>query len=150
VQVCTPLASLAASGYRARSSSGARMAVKIRYDCSKCPGYCCSYDRIEITEFDVRRLAKHFDLDVDTARQKFTRRYVNKKDNIDEMILRHRKDTVFKSICRFFDQDERRCTIYAARPGVCRKYPEEGRCGYYDFLKFEREQQGDDEFIPSA
>ncbi len=126
------------------------MAVKIRYDCSKCPGYCCSYDRIEITEFDVRRLAKHFDLDVDTARQKFTRRYVNKKDNIDEMILRHRKDTVFKSICRFFDQDERRCTIYAARPGVCRKYPEEGRCGYYDFLKFEREQQGDDEFIPSA
>ena len=49
-----------------------------------------------------------------------------------------------------FDQDERRCTIYAARPGVCRKYPEEGRCGYFDFLKFEREQQGDDEFIPSA
>jgi Fe-S-cluster containining protein len=50
----------------------------------------------------------------------------------------------------FFDQDERRCTIYAARPGVCRKYPEEGRCGYFDFLKFEREQQGDDDFIPSA
>ena len=20
----------------------------IRYDCSKCPGYCCSYDRIEV------------------------------------------------------------------------------------------------------
>jgi hypothetical protein len=26
-------------------------------------------------------------------------------------------------------------------PGVCRKYPDTSRCGYYDFLKFEREQQ---------
>jgi Fe-S-cluster containining protein len=87
---------------------------------------------------------------METARQRFTRRYVHKKDGIDEMVLRHRQDSVYKSICRFFDQDERRCTVYAARPGVCRKYPDEGRCGYYDFLKFEREQQGDDEFIPSA
>jgi len=126
------------------------MTVKIRYDCSKCPGYCCSYDRIEVTEFDIRRLAQHFGVDVETARERYTRRYVKKSEDIDEQILRHRKDHVFKSTCMFFDQDERRCTIYAGRPGVCRKYPEEGRCGYYDFLSFEREQQGDDEFIPSA
>jgi hypothetical protein len=31
------------------------------------------------------------------------------------------------------------------RPGVWRKFPESPRCGYYEFLKFEREQQGDDE-----
>lgn len=126
------------------------MTTKIRYNCSKCPGYCCSYDRIEVTDFDIRRLARHFGVDEDTARQRYTRRYVHKKDGIDERILRHRKDHIFRSTCQFFDQDERRCTIYAARPGVCRKYPDGGRCGYYDFLKFERAQQGDEEFIPSA
>ena len=38
-------------------------------------------------------------------------------------------------------------TIYEARPGVCRKYPDSTHCGYYDFLKFEREQQGDEEIV---
>jgi hypothetical protein len=33
---------------------------------------------------------------------------------------------------------------------VCRKYPYGNKCGYYDFLKFEREHQDDEEFIPSA
>ena len=36
--------------------------------------------------------------------------------------------------------------VYEARPGVCRKYPESSRCGYYEFLKFERSQQDDPEF----
>lgn len=122
--------------------------MKARYDCSKCPGYCCSYDRIEVSDFDIARLARHFGLSAATARQRFTYRYKTKA--VDEWVLRHRKDTVFKSICRFFDQDERRCTIYAARPNVCRRYPSGATCGYYDFLLFEREQQGDDDFIPSA
>ncbi len=122
--------------------------MKARYDCAKCPGYCCSYDRIEVSEFDVARLARHFGLDVDTARERFTWRYQTKDK--DERVLRHKKDHVFKSTCRFFDQDERRCTIYAARPNVCRRYPSGTTCGYYDFLVFEREQQGDEEFIPSA
>ena len=34
----------------------------VRYDCSKCPGYCCSYPRIEVKDKDLARLAKHFDL----------------------------------------------------------------------------------------
>ena len=37
------------------------------YDCSKCPGYCCSYDRITVSKRDVARLAKHFHIDYDTA-----------------------------------------------------------------------------------
>jgi len=65
-------------------------------------------------------------------------------------LLRHRKDDVFASVCRFLDPQARRCTIYQARPSVCRIYPESRDCGYYQFLAFEREQQGDDEFIPSA
>jgi hypothetical protein len=31
---------------------------------------------------------------------------------------------------------------------VCHQYPEEARCGYYDFLKWERKFQDDKEFIP--
>ena len=62
-------------------------------------------------------------------------------------MLRHKKDHVFASTCMLFDQEKRRCTVYEARPGVCRKYPDSPRCGYYDFLIFEREQQGDPDFI---
>ncbi len=50
-------------------------------------------------------------------------------------------------ICRFFDTDERRCTIYSARPAVCRAFPGSARCGYYDFLSFERRAQEDPEFV---
>jgi Fe-S-cluster containining protein len=120
----------------------------IRYDCSRCPGYCCSYPRIEVKDADLKRLAKHFSLTVEEAGRKFTRFYDD--EGTPERILRHRKDTIYGSICRFFDTTERRCTIYAARPTVCRQYPNGSRCGYYDFIQFERKHQDDPDFIPSA
>ena len=91
-----------------------------------------------MSDNDIARLAKHFDLSDAEARKKFTYHYLTK--DADEVILRHKKDTVYKTICRFFDTDERRCTVYEARPNVCRKYPYGNKCGYYDFLKFERER----------
>lgn len=118
---------------------------KIKYNCSKCPGYCCSYDRIEATDADVKRLARHFEMSFEAAEKKFCRWYAD-----DERILRHQKDDIYGSICRFFDTDARRCTIYKARPAVCRDYPNGLKCGYYDFLKFERKHQDDKDFIPSA
>ena len=30
---------------------------------------------------------------------------------------------------------------------MCRSFPGGGRCGYYDFLSFERRAQEDDEFV---
>jgi len=123
-------------------------AMRLRYDCTKCPGYCCSYPRIAVTERDVARLARYHGLSVDRARERFTYRYRTKE--VDERILRHRRDDVFDSVCRFLDRHTRRCTVYQARPGVCRQYPHASRCGYYEFLRFEREQQGDDGFIPNA
>ncbi|HLX80587.1 MAG TPA: hypothetical protein VKS43_08380 [Burkholderiales bacterium] len=42
------------------------------YDCKKCPGYCCSYPLIEVSRTDITRLAKHFDVDYDTAEERFT------------------------------------------------------------------------------
>lgn len=119
-----------------------------RFNCAKCPGYCCSHARIAVSDADIKRLARHFDLDVDSAREKFTYHYQTK--DADEWILRHHKDHIYKTICRFFDTTERRCTVYEARPHVCRQYPYGNKCGYYDFLKFEREHQDDDDFIPSA
>jgi hypothetical protein len=116
---------------------------KARYDCSKCPGYCCSYPEIEVTRRDIARLARHFTLPYEVAEQRFTK--YNKAEKVRE--LRHAKDRIFKSVCRFLDQKTRRCTVYEARPAVCREYPDVPRCGYWEFLKFEREQQQDPEFI---
>ena len=112
------------------------------YDCAKCPGFCCSYPVIPITARDVERLAKHFDVDVKTAEKRFTKQAHGRK-----YCLRRKADPHFGRICKFFDTKERRCTVYAARPSTCREYPTQNRCGYYDFLKFEREQQGDAEWV---
>jgi hypothetical protein len=61
--------------------------------------------------------------------------------------MRRKRDDVYGKICRFFDTTKRCCTIYTARPAVCRSFPGSGRCGYYDFLAFERRAQEDDEFV---
>ena|SRR5580765_7753490 len=113
------------------------------YSCSKCPGYCCSYPEIEITKRDIARLAKHFGLSFEQAEERFTK--LDAKEGVP--LLRHQKDRIFDTVCTFLDQKTRRCTVYEARPGVCREYPDSPRCGYYEFLKFERTHQGDPKFI---
>ncbi len=112
------------------------------YNCSKCPGYCCSYPLIALTRRDVERLAKHFGLSFRQARKKFT----VEKDG-EKFAMRRKRDEHFGRICHFFDTDERRCTVYQARPSVCRSFPGDGRCGYYEFLKFERSTQEDPEYV---
>ena len=113
-----------------------------KYSCEKCPGYCCSYPEIEIAPRDIERLAKHFGMDYAKAEERFT-----KPDAKDARLLRHKQDRIFATVCMFLDMKTRRCTVYDARPGVCRDYPESKRCGYYEFLKFERTQQDDPKFI---
>ena len=115
-----------------------------KYDCSRCPGYCCSYDQIEVSEHDVKRLAKHLEISIDEVHN----RYI--KSGTGKPFLRHRKDHIYKSTCVFFDQEERRCTVYAGRPHVCRTYPYGNSCGYYHFIKFEREHQGDEKFVATT
>jgi Fe-S-cluster containining protein len=117
-------------------------AQRPQYTCSKCPAYCCTYSEIEITARDVERLARHFGVDARTAAERYT-----KTSAKGVVMLRHRHDRIFDSACMFLDQKKRQCTVYDARPGVCRKYPESSRCGYYEFLKFEREQQGDEKMV---
>ena len=117
--------------------------VRTSYSCNKCPGYCCSYPEIEVTPRDIQRLAKRLELDYAQAEERFTK--YDAKEHV--RLLRHKKDTVFATVCTFFDQDKRRCGVYESRPGVCREYPDSTRCGYYEFLKFEREPQGDEELV---
>ena len=116
---------------------------RVHYDCAKCPGYCCSYDLIEVGKRDVARLAKHFAVTYQQAEDRFT-----KYDSGEKVrTLRHQKDKLFGKICTFFDTKKRQCTIYEARPSLCRAYPNEPHCGYYDFLKFERDHQDDEKYV---
>ena len=113
------------------------------YDCTKCPAYCCSiYERVQVTKRDIQRLAKHFGVDVATAQKRFTTTWQG------EQILRRKADPIFGKACKFLDPATRQCTIYDARPLVCRNFPDRVRCAYYDLLQFERVQQGDDTVVP--
>ena len=112
------------------------------YDCSKCPAYCCSYERINVSKRDINRLARHFEITPEEATQRFT------KVREGERVLRHQKDVIYGTICMNLDLKTRRCGVYEARPAVCREYPEKRRCGYYEFLSWERKHQDNDTFIP--
>jgi hypothetical protein len=90
------------------------------------------------------RIARLFGISFKTAEKRYT------KIAWGDRVLRHKKDNIFKHVCQFLDPELRRCTIYNARPAVCREYPDSARCSYYDFLASERRRQGDEEFIPSA
>ncbi|MSQ74035.1 MAG: YkgJ family cysteine cluster protein [Betaproteobacteria bacterium] len=118
--------------------------IKPTYKCNKCPGFCCNYEHIPVHKRDLARLAKHFGVSLATAEQRYTK-------VIDGSLgMRHKKDHIYTSTCMLFDQKKRACTAYEGRPEVCRGYPDGPTCGYYNFLKFERRLQGDDEFIPDA
>jgi Fe-S-cluster containining protein len=97
---------------------------------------------VQVTPRDIKRLAKHFGVEVEQAQKKFTTTWQG------EQILRRKADPIFGKACKFLDPDTRRCTIYHARPLVCREFPARARCAYYDLLTFERVQQGDDTVVP--
>lgn len=116
---------------------------KTYYNCLDCPAYCCSvYERVQVTPRDVRRLATYFNVSEEIALARFTKTYEK------ERVLRRKADPVLGQACHFLNLETRRCTIYHARPAVCRQFPDTTRCAYYDLLKFERQQQGDPDALP--
>jgi Fe-S-cluster containining protein len=117
---------------------------KPKYDCSKCPGYCCSYPVIQVTKRDAMRIAKHFGLSLEKAERRFFH-----ADHGYKRLLNRQPDEHFGRICQFFDTDARNCTIYDVRPAACRDYPG-NTCGYWDFLQFERAGQKDDEYVSTT
>lgn len=123
-----------------------KSAPKVQYDCSKCPGYCCSYPVIEVGKRDIQRLARHFGLTYEQTEKRYTRYEKSEKSQV----LRQQTDQHFGRICALFDTEKRCCTVYEARPAVCREYPDGKRCGYYEFLIFEREHQDDPDFVATT
>ena len=119
--------------------------AKQKYDCLKCPGYCCSYPIIEVKDSDAKRIAKHFDMPLEKAEKKYF-----KSAHGYKRVMRRQVEEHYGKICQFFDTTERRCTIYHARPYACRAFPGEDNCGYYDFLAFERNAQEDETFVSTT
>ena len=113
--------------------------LPVLYNCDVCPAYCCSYARIIVDDADIARLARRFGITPERARERFTKA----GDEAGERVLRHKADRIFDTICRFLDSETRRCTVYEHRPSICRDHPGKRRCGYYDFLMYERDMQED-------
>lgn len=121
------------------------MAKKL-YDCLKCTAYCCSYTHIPVNKTDLKRLAKHHGVSVEKAEKKFTK----KGDKENPRVLRHTDDEHFGTSCMFLDKETRNCTIYEGRPKICRDFPTQKRCGYYEFLMWEREVQDDPDWVATT
>lgn len=119
---------------------------KPRYNCERCPAYCCSYAFIHVTKRDLQRIAKHLGLSEAEVHKLHTKRGQSQ----GRTALRHKNDPHFGSVCRFLDGETRACRIYEARPAICRSFPATARCGYYDFLTFERRTQGDPDWIATT
>ncbi len=114
------------------------------FDCQRCPGYCCAYPVIVVTKRDVERIARHLEITPQDAESRYCRAAHGYK-----RILKRQDDEHFGRICALFDTETRTCTIYKARPATCRDYPGE-RCGYWDFLTFERDGQQDEDYISTT
>jgi hypothetical protein len=120
--------------------------LPVFYNCAKCPGYCCTYPQIPVSDHDIKRLARRFSLSAKVARERFTK----PADDGDGRVMRHRSDDIFQTACRFLHPETRRCTIYEHRPHACRAYPGTSRCGYYDFLTNERGRQEEPDLVITA
>ena len=83
-----------------------------RLDCIRCPSLCCRMaGYVELSKFDIRRLAKHLDLTVEEFEEK----------HIVEKTRRSKRIKSEFDTCQFLGAD-RRCTVYQSRPTDCRGY----------------------------
>ena len=96
------------------------------YDCSKCPGFCCSIPVIPVTKDDIQNIANHFSISISDAKSYYVKELQGKQ------VLKHQSDSIYNSVCRLFCITTRRCTVYNARPKVCKDYPHGDRCSYYE------------------
>ena len=122
------------------SKRGFRMKTR-SFNCEKCPGFCCSYDVINVSEQDIARIADHLGISADEVIVRFTKYGAYHGDSRRPVLMKHKHDRHFGTICTFFDQEKWRCKIYIARPDTCRAYPHGKTCGYFEFLTFERKLQ---------
>jgi len=91
-----------------------RIQIQMDFQCKRC-GHCCQVaDPIDIYPKDIRRLASFFN--------------ISEEEAIEEYTIPHPKESdlrAFKATepCRFYDKAQNGCSIYQARPMVCRCSP---------------------------
>jgi Fe-S-cluster containining protein len=82
-------------------------------DCLACPALCCRQaGYVEVSETDIRRLAKYLGLTV---------RAFEEKHIVDKPRRGLKRIKAGYETCQFLDND-RRCSVYEARPKDCRGY----------------------------
>lgn len=125
---------------------------KATYDCLDCLGFCCcQYERVDVSNKDIKRLSKHFNMPVETFKQAFTEDH-KKAIFGSGKILKKKDDPILGEACIFFDTTERRCTVYKVRPVICGEYPHpdmqvtENRCHYFDIYKQIQKEYGKKHF----
>jgi Fe-S-cluster containining protein len=126
------------------------------YDCADCLAFCCTvYQAIGVTEADARRLARHKGVTVPVFLAFYA---LQPQPASGGYILKRKPDGASGDgqCCIFLDTDTRRCTVYDARPQVCREFPVRtaqaqgaaGRCCYYDLYLYVRRETGDPQATP--
>jgi Fe-S-cluster containining protein len=91
-----------------------RIQIQMDFKCQRC-GICCQVaDPIDLYPKDIRRLASYFNISPEKAVEEFTVPHPSEPD------LRAFKES---APCRFYDEKEKACRIYQARPMVCRCSP---------------------------
>jgi len=98
-------------------------------NCLKCPSLCCRLaGYVEVSATDIRRLAKHLGLTV----REFEAKHIVEKTRKKEKLIKSADVT-----CQFLGEN-RRCTVYSARPRDCRGYVcwDQDDETVYDFARF--------------
>lgn len=98
-------------------------------NCLKCASFCCKLaGYVEVRRADIRRLAKHLGLTV----REFETKHLVEVTRKGEKLIKSGYDA-----CQFLGED-RRCTVYSARPRDCREYVcwDQHDSTVYDFAKF--------------
>ena len=91
-----------------------RIQAQLDFKCVRC-GLCCQVaDPIDIYPKDIRRLSSHFNISVEETVKEYTIPHPTEPD------LRAFKAS---APCRFYDEAKKGCSIYQARPMVCRCSP---------------------------
>lgn len=81
-------------------------------DCRRCACCCKMAGYVEVSNYDIRRLARHFDM----TPAEFEEKHVVHKTRAGKKRIKDELTT-----CQFLGAD-RSCTVYEARPTNCRGY----------------------------
>ncbi len=98
-------------------------------NCLKCTSFCCKLaGYVEVRRSDIQRLAKHLGLTV----REFEAKHLVEVTRKGEKLIKSGYDA-----CQFLGEN-RRCTVYSARPRDCREYVcwDQYDTTVYDFAKF--------------